>query len=69
MANPIIPVRSNRSVLRLRRDANSVVIPIPRPLLRELGWKRGDFLACIVGGDILRLTRVKLEEFFKPEVK
>lgn len=65
--NNVIPRRDAMRLLRLRRDGNSLVIPLPRPLLRILHWKRGDFVAALVENDCLRVARIDLTQTFKQE--
>jgi len=54
----VIPGREKSQLLRLRRNGNSLIVPLPKVLLRWLRWKRGDFVAAVVDGDVLKVAKI-----------
>ncbi len=67
--NHVLPKRLNHSLVKLRRDSTTLVMTIPRPLLRRLQWRRGDVLLASVEDDCLRVVRIKLEEVYRKAVE
>lgn len=56
-----LPARSDDAVLQIRRDGNSLVLTLPKTILRTLGWKRGDYVAARVDKGILKASKVCID--------
>ena len=64
---PLIPPRHQDQVVRVRKQGNSHVIPIGKYVLRELGWNRGDFIACLVRDGCLVGAKVNVAGLLIPK--
>lgn len=56
-----LPSRADEGVVQVRRDGKSLVITLPKPILRTLGWKRGDYVAARVDKGILKASKICID--------
>jgi antitoxin component of MazEF toxin-antitoxin module len=56
-----LPERANEAIVAVRRDGKSLVITLPKKIIRTLEWKRGDYIAVKAEKGFLKATKVFID--------
>lgn len=56
-----LPARADEAILQVRKDGASLVLTLPKPILRNLQWRRGDYIAARVDKGILKASKICID--------